>query len=671
MTQRQSRSARLRSSTLPPPRIVIERVKPQIDCGRFPIKRIVGEAVQVTADIYGDGHDQLAAVLRFRPESGPEWTEQPMTPLVNDMWQGSFVVTSLEPWVYTIEAWVDAFGTWRHALSRKVEAGRAEPVDLLGGAELVAEAAGRASGEDAVRLRHWRDLLKAEGAPSIAGLDEELALMMARHPDRRHVATFDRELRVQVDRERARFSAWYEMFPRSCSVEPGRHGTWRDCEARLAYVAEMGFDVLYLPPIHPIGRRHRKGRNNDPATGPDDVGSPWAIGSSEGGHTAIHPDLGSLDDFRRLVARARDLGIEIALDYALQCSPDHPYVQAHPRWFKWRPDGTVQYAENPPKKYEDIYPIHFEHDDWKGLWDELKSILLHWIEQGIRIFRVDNPHTKPFKFWEWVIAEVRRDHPDVIFLSEAFTRPKVMYHLAKLGFTQSYTYFAWRNTKHELTTYFTELTQTEVKEYFRPSLWPNTPDILTEPLQYGGRPAFMARVTLAATLGASYGIYGPAFELLQHLPRQHGSEEYLNSEKYEVRHWDLDRPDSLRYYLARLNRIRRENPALQSDRGLRFHDTDNEQILAYSKSTPDLANIILIVVSLDPHHVQSGWVDLPIDELGLPADGPYQAHDLLTDAHYFWSGRTNYVQLDPASVPAHVLRLRRRVRTERDFDYFL
>jgi starch synthase (maltosyl-transferring) len=432
----------------------------------------------------------------------------------------------------------------------------------------------------------------------------------------------------------------------------------------------MGFDVLYLPPIHPIGRTHRKGRNNNPVAHGGEVGSPWAIGGDEGGHKAVHPDLGTLDDFRSLVATARSLGIDVAMDYALQCSPDHPYVKEHPQWFRWRPDGTVQYAENPPKKYQDIYPILFECDDWRALWDELKSILLFWIEQGVRVFRVDNPHTKPFRFWEWAIAEVRRDHPDVIFLAEAFTRPKVMYRLAKLGFSQSYTYFAWRNSKAELTEYFTELTQTPVREFFRPNLWPNTPDILTEALQYGGRPTFMSRVTLAATLGASYGIYGPAFELGEHVAVQHGSEEYLDSEKYEVRSWDRDRPGSLAPYLARLNRIRREHPALQGDHRLRFHEVDNEQILVFSKSTADLSDVLLVVVNLDPHHMQSGWVTLPLADLGLPTDAPYQAHDLLTDEHYFWGGPRNYVQLDPHQGPAHVLHLLPRVHREQDFDNF-
>jgi starch synthase (maltosyl-transferring) len=433
----------------------------------------------------------------------------------------------------------------------------------------------------------------------------------------------------------------------------------------------MGFDVLYFPPIHPIGRTHRKGKNNSPVAGPDDPGSPWAIGAEEGGHKTVHPQLGTPEDFRRLVAKAQDYGIEIALDIAFQCSPDHPYVKEHPEWFRWRPDGTIQYAENPPKKYEDIFPFEFDTEEWRELWEELKSIFLFWIDQGVRIFRVDNPHTKPFRFWEWAIAEIRRDHPDVIFLSEAFTRPKVMVELAKLGFTQSYTYFAWRNTKGELSQYFKELLHTEVREYFRPNLWPNTPDILTEYLQSGGRAAFMIRLVLAATLGASYGIYGPAFELGEQRSREPGSEEYLDSEKYEIKQWNITRSDSLRDFITRVNRIRQQNPALQHNGGLRFHSVDNDQLLCFSKSTEDHANVILVVVNLSPHYTHAGWVELDLDALGLARERGYQVHDLLSNTRYLWHGPRNYVALNPHVVPANIFRVRRRIRTERDFDYYL
>jgi starch synthase (maltosyl-transferring) len=460
------------------------------------------------------------------------------------------------------------------------------------------------------------------------------------------------------------------MFPRSAAPE-ARHGTLADVEERLPYVASMGFDVLYLPPIHPIGRAFRKGPNNSIAAGPDDVGSPWAIGSEAGGHKSIEPQLGTIDDFRRLVAAAERHGVELALDVALQCSPDHPYVRQHPEWFRSRPDGTIQYAENPPKKYQDIYPFDFESTAWRALWEELKSIFLYWIDEGVRIFRVDNPHTKPFVFWDWLIAEVRRDYPETIFLAEAFTRPKIMYRLAKGGFTQSYTYFAWRDTKWELEQYLSELTRTGVREYFRPNLWPNTPDILPESLQVGGRAAFMGRLVLAATLAGNYGIYGPVFEHGWSAPREPGSEEYLHSEKYQVHQHDLERPDSLRHFIARVNRVRRESPALAHGGGLEFHPTDNEQLVCYSRIDAEREDVLLVVVNLDYYHRQSGWIELPPALYELGSGRPYQMHDLLSDARYLWHGHRNYVELDPESSPAHVFRLRRRARTERDFEYFL
>jgi starch synthase (maltosyl-transferring) len=461
------------------------------------------------------------------------------------------------------------------------------------------------------------------------------------------------------------------MFPRSASNKPGRHGTFKDVEARLPYVSAMGFDVLYLPPIHPIGESFRKGKNNVEQADDGDVGSPWAIGSSAGGHKAIHPQLGTLEDFRRLVAAAEKVGIEIALDAAFQCSPDHPYVKEHPDWFRQRPDGTIQYAENPPKKYQDIYPFDFESKDWQNLWDELKGIFEFWIEQGVKIFRVDNPHTKPFAFWEWCIGEIKSSHPEVLFLSEAFTRPKIMYRLAKLGFTQSYTYFAWRNTKRELTEYVTALTRSETREFLRPNFWPNTPDILTEYLQLGGRPAFVSRLVLAALLSPNYGIYGPPFEHCWNASREPGSEEYLDSEKYQVHHHDLDRPGSLKDFIARVNRLRREHAALQTNQNLQFHHVDNEEIICFSKSSEDRSQIILAVVSLDPHHRQSGWVELPLEDFGLDADRPCQVHDLLSDARFLWHGRRNYVELNPEIVPAHVFQVRRRIRSEKDFEYYL
>ena len=655
-------------------RVIIEGMEPEIDGGRFPIKRTRGEKVVVKADIFADSQDALSCVVLHRKDGDPRWEDHPMVFLINDRWRGEFTVPQVGNYYYTVQAWVDHFMSWRQGLVKKFDAGHDVSVDLLAGGDLVEEASRRAAGSDGKKLKKVALALRSDQETSDRvriALDEELAELMAKYADRELSTTYDKELVVVVDRARASFSAWYEMFPRSCAPEPGRHGTFKDCEARLSYIASMGFDVLYFPPIHPIGRTHRKGKNNVPGGSSDDPGSPWAIGSAEGGHKDIHPQLGTLEDFRSLMAKAGEYGLEIAIDLAFQCTPDHPYVKEHPEWFRWRPDRTVQYAENPPKRYEDIYPLNFETERWQELWEELKGVVLFWIDQGVRIFRVDNPHTKPFHFWEWLIEEVKKDYPEVIFLAEAFTRPKVMYQLAKLGFTQSYTYFAWRNTKWELAQYFTEVTQNEVREYFRPNLWPNTPDILTEYLQMGGPSAFMARLVLAATLGANYGIYGPAFELCENRPKEPGSEEYLDSEKYEIKNWDIMRPDSLRDFIARMNRIRRENPSLHGDRSLRFHPIDNERIICYSKQTEDFSNIIVVVVNLDPHHTQAGWVELPLSDLGIDHRMPYQMHDLLGDARYLWHGPRNYVELNPGIAPAQILRVRHKTRTERDFDYFM
>ncbi len=655
-------------------RVTIEAVAPEIDGGAFLAKRIVGDRLRVEADIFVDGHDLLVAQVLYRRPAEADWKIAAMQPLVNDRWQAEFPLPELGCYLYTIEAWIDRFRTWQRDVQIKAEAGQDLAVEFLMGADLIAAAQKQAAPRDAQGLGDWARALSAEGDRAVRleqALDPELTLVMGRYPDRRFITAYDKTLTAVVDPVKARFSTWYEMFPRSAAREPGRHGTFGDCEARLAYVAHLGFDVLYFPPIHPIGTTHRKGRNNAMAVTPEDVGSPWAIGAAAGGHRAVHPQLGTLDDFRRLVSRARDYGIDIALDMAFQASPDHPCVREHPGWFSWRPDHTVQYAENPPKKYEDIYPFNFETEDWEALWQELKEVLLFWIDQGVRIFRVDNPHTKPFPFWEWLIAGIKASHPETIFLAEAFTRPKVMYRLAKLGFSQSYTFFAWRNTKWELTHYFTELTQSGVKEYFRPNLWPNTPDILTEYLQFGGAPAFRARLVLAATLGANYGIYGPPFEQCLHEAKEPGGEEYADAEKYEIKYWDLDQPGSLKEFIARVNRLRRENPALQQDLRLRFFPIDNEQLICYAKYTADLTNIILVVVNLNPHLTQGGWLELPLEDLGLNPRQPYQVHDLLGEARFLWHGPKNYVELNPLVVPAHVFRIRRLVRTERDFDYYL
>jgi len=653
-------------------RVVIARVSPEIDSGRFAIKRVVGEAVTVEADVFSDSHDLVACQILYC-QDGAQVRSSPMRPLGNDRWRGEFLVTGLGEYRYTVEGWIDRFQTWRRDLEKRISAGQEISVDLLVGAELIEWAARRATGEEAKTLDNWaRRLRESKDAESEAvALDSKLFELIQRYPERDLAARYDKQLSVVVEREKARFSSWYELFPRSCSREPGRHGTFRDCEEWIPYVASMGFDVLYLPPIHPIGKTLRKGKNNSLPARPDDVGSPWAIGSAEGGHKSIHPALGTLEDFKRFIAKASEHGLEVALDIALQCTPDHPYVRQHREWFSTRPDGTIQYAENPPKKYQDIYPINFESPQWRELWEELKSIFVFWIEQGVRIFRVDNPHTKSFPFWEWVIAEIRKQHRDVLFLAEAFTRPSVMYRLAKLGFSQSYTYFTWRNTKQELTDYFSELTQTEAREYFRPNLWPNTPDILPEFLQLGGRASFMVRLILTATLGATYGIYGPAFELCENAPLAPGKEEYLDSEKYELKHRNLNSPHSLKGLISRLNRIRKENPALQSNRNLRFHETDNPALLCYSKATDDLSSVIVVVINLDCFHEQRGWLRLDLRSIGLDERHSFQAHDLLSESRFLWQGLRNYVELTPESLPAHILRLRRWVRTEQDFDYYL
>ena len=656
-------------------RVAIEHVEPEVDGGRYPIKRELGDTIVVQADLFADGHDVIRGLLRYRHEHQDEWLETPLSFSGNDRWQASFEVRELGHYRYSIMGWVDHFATWQRDMRKRLIAQQDVTVDILIGTQLIEKAYGHASDTSRRRLKDIQAAVSRCDPRSQTQLDlllgQDVAEVMADCVDHRLRSSYDRELLVVVDRPKARFSAWYEMFPRSTTDEGQPHGTFKDCESRLSYIAEMGFDVLYLPPIHPIGETHRKGPNNNPRGDSASVGSPWAIGARSGGHKAIHSQLGSLEDFKQLLAVAREKGIEIALDLAFQCSPDHPYVKQHPEWFITRPDGTIQFAENPPKQYQDIFPLNFESDAFPELWKELRGVVQYWIDHGIRIFRVDNPHTKPFLFWKWLIGDVKAAYPETIFLAEAFTRPKVMYHLAKVGFTQSYTYFAWRNSKPELTDYFTELTKSPVREFFRPNLWTNTPDILTEHLQHGGRPVFMVRLALAATLGSSYGIYGPAFELYENRPQKPGSEEYLDSEKYEVRRWDITRPDSLKEFIGLINRIRRENPALQSDGRLQFHPIDNDYLMAYSKQSPDGSNVILVVVNLSPHHVHSGWLELDLSALGIHVNRPFQVHDLLTHAYYVWQGSRNYVQLDPHSVPVQIFAVRRNLRREQDFDYFL
>jgi len=640
--------------------VTIENVQPLIDCGRYPIKRIVGEDLVVEADIFKDGHDVVAAILKWRVGKRG-WRQTPMMFVDNDRWRGVCTFYDEAIHEYTVEAWTDTFRSWQQEFAKKFEAGISDlQSEALAGAAIVEAAAGRARDRaDAARLREFAEQIGrgANSAIYSTARSGELEVLMATYPDRADAAQYEPAPRVVVDRTAALFGAWYEFFPRSAEGRGDRGSTFRDCLPRVDDARGMGFDVIYFPPIHPIGHTKRKGRNNAITSEPGDPGVPWAIGSETGGHKAIEPALGTLQDFDWLQKEVRKRGMEIALDFAINCSPDHPYVKEHPDWFYKRPDGTIKYAENPPKKYEDIYPLNFRCENWRELWAEMKSVVLFWAEHGVRIFRVDNPHTKPVAFWEYLIGGVREKYPDAIFLSEAFTRPKMMKALARVGFNQSYTYFTWRNSKQELMEYFTELTQTEMSEYFRPNLWPNTPDILPFLLQEGGRPAFMIRVLMAATLSPLYGIYS-GYELCENKPLP-GREEYLDSEKYQFKERDWNAPGNIKHWITRINKIRRENRALQMYTNLRFHRADNDAILCYGKMTPARDNIILVVVNLDPFRKQNSFVHVPIEEFGQMESNEYQVHDLLSDARYIWRGGQNYVELDPEIQPAHVFLVRR------------
>ncbi len=673
-------------------RVVIERVSPELDGGQFPIKAIPGDIIAVEADIFADGHDYLAARLLYKHADDADWTETAMALLGNDRWGASFVVEKQGHYQYTIEAWVDHLASWQHEIHLKVADGQRITSELLAGAQYVDGLLRRAGGKvdpeidvkkggkakkkvelveesaDARALRAMAALFRAGSAAaneepyneavSVAESDQ-FTFFARRYPERQHPTRYERDLGVDVDRAKAGFSTWYCLFPRSAAREEAggasaKHGTFRDVEALLPRISDMGFDVLYLPPIHPIGMAHRKGKNNSVVCQPGEPGVPYGIGSELGGHDAVHPELGTVDDFKHLIAIAQNYGMEVAMDLAIQCSPDHPWAKEHPEWFKKRPDGTIQYAENPPKKYQDIYPVYFETEDWPALWDELKRVLLVWGSWGVRIIRVDNPHTKPFGFWEWIIAEVKREYPDMLFLSEAFTKPKVMQELAKRGFAHSYTYYTWRNSKAELQAYLTELTQSEMRYYFRPNFWPTTHDINPYSLQSGHEPQFLIRYFLAATLSSNYGIYGPSFELMEHVPFPN-KEEFLNSEKYEIRLWDWDRTNKLTYLITLTNRIRRENPALQQTNNLTFCTVNDDAVMAYLKVTGD--NRLLIVVNTDAYNRRAGTVQVPIWQLGIGPDQTYQVYDLLTGAYYTWRGEWNYVELDPYSLPMHLFRI--------------
>ncbi len=643
------------------PSVVIENLQPLIDGGRYPIKRIVGEDLVVEADIFRDGHDVVAAILKWRVLGKRAWREAQMNFVDNDRWGGVCTLYDQAIHEYTVEAWTDTFRSWQDEFAKKFEAGISDlRSEALEGAALIEAAAKRARDRaDRKRLLEFARQISTGANSEIHAIARsgELEVLMATYPDRAASTQYDPTPRAVVDRAAASIGAWYEFFPRSAEGRGDRGSTFRDCLARVDDIKAMGFDVIYFPPIHPIGHTNRKGRNNSVTFKPGDPGVPWAIGREPGGHKAVEPSLGTLDDFDWLQKEVRKRGMEIALDFAINCSPDHPYVKEHPDWFYKRPDGTIKYAENPPKKYEDIYPLNFHCENWRELWAELKSVVLFWAAHGVRIFRVDNPHTKPVAFWEYLITGVREKYPDTIFLSEAFTRPKMMKALAKAGFNQSYTYFTWRNSKRELIEYFTELTQTEMSEYFRPNLWTNTPDILPFVLQEGGRPAFMIRVALAATLSPLYGIYS-GYELCENeaLP---GREEYLDSEKYQSKERDWNAPGNIKDWIARLNKIRKQNRALQLYTNLRFHDAENDAILFYSKMTAARDNIILVVANLDPHRRQNSFVYVPIESFGQMESDVYQVQDLLSGAIYAWRGRRNYVELDPDIQPAHVFLVRR------------
>lgn len=642
-------------------RVVIENIKPQLQGGRFFIKRIIGERVDLSADIFGDGHDAVRASLLFKEVNAKKWTEIFMTAGVNDHWTASFTPDKQGFYEYKIEGWVDHLLNWHNGFIKKHADGQHMGVELQIGAEWLRKTAEQYPKAKAAQLTKMAALLddkKGYEKAVAAVVSPEFHQMVQEFPLKQFVTTSEPLLRVRVGRSKEVFSTWYEFFPRSAAEKPGKHGTFKDAIRLLPRVAEMGFDVLYLPPIHPIGEVNRKGKNNSTTAQPGEPGSPWAIGNKNGGHKDIHSELGTLDDYIKLIKKAGEFGIEIALDLAFQCAPDHPYIKDHPQWFAWRPDGTIAYAENPPKKYQDIVPLNFETDDWENLWKELRSVILYWVEQGVKIFRVDNPHTKPFAFWEWVIKEVHIVDPDVIFLSEAFTRPKVMGALARRGFTQGYTYYIWRNNRQEMEDYMTELTRTEWRDFFRPNFWPNTPDILPYELMGAGANAFVFRLLMAGTLSSNYGLYGPSYEFMENRGNSNGKEEYLDSEKYETRHYDWNHRNRLTDSITRLNHIRKQNPALQDTYNIHFTRTDNDKLMSYVKATEDLSNIIWCIASFDTAYPQAGFVEVPKQLLGI--DGlmvNLKVTDLLTGDTYHWFNEWNYVELNPSKWPLHIFKV--------------
>lgn len=639
-------------------RVIIENVTPQVDNGTFPIKRITGQKIQITADVLADGHDVLEAAVHFKHEKEKKWTEVRLISVPNDSLVGEFTVEKQGFYSYFVEAWVDYALNWQYGITKKIKDNQHVKSELLEGIEYIKPLLDSVSASEKKYLNQiaaWFADDNTYDQAIEAAVSSDLQALFKKYPTK-FLANQTQEFKAYVDRQKALFSTWYEFFPRSASSIPGKHGTFKDCEVLLPRVAKMGFDTLYFPPVHPIGEVNRKGKNNATDAAPGDVGSPWGIGSHHGGHKALHPELGTLDDFKSLVNTAKDLGIEIAMDFALQAAPDHPWVKEHPQWFKWRPDGTVQYAENPPKKYQDILPIYFETPDWKNLWNELLSCAFYWVEEcGIRVFRVDNPHTKPFYFWGWLINEVKKKHPDVLFLSEAFTRPKIMHELAKQGFTQSYTYYTWRNTKAELQEYLTELTRTNQREFFRPNFWPNTPDINPFPLQGANESTHLQKYFLAATLSSSVGIYGPVFEFMvsDAIP---GKEEYYDSEKYQTRDWDWNHENKITMLISKINEVRKQNASLQQTNNIEFCDTDNEQVIAYYKFDDDKSNETLMVASLDAYYTKQAWVKLPLASLGIQNGQNITVVDLITGNSYHWDKEWNFVELHP-TLPFHLFKI--------------
>lgn len=636
-------------------RTVIHNVKPQLDNGKYFIKRVVGQEVSVSAEVLADGHDIMAAALNFKHESEKKWQEVRMKFHSDEYVTANFTVELQGFYTYRVESWVDYALNWQHGTGRKIRDNQIVKSELLEGAQFCETILKKTTKEEQSFLKVAIDAFKNEKKYDLAveiALSKELYDIFYKYPTK-ILANYSEEYKVFVERKKALFSTWYEFFPRSSSPIAGKHGTFKDCEKLLPRIAEMGFDVLYFPPIHPIGEVNRKGKNNATQAEKTDVGSPWGIGSQQGGHKSIHPELGSLADLKKLAKKAKELDIEIALDLALQAAPDHPYVKSNPQWFKWRPDGTVQYAENPPKKYQDIQPFYFETEDWKNLWNEFLDVVLYWIKEvGVTIFRVDNPHTKPFYFWGWLITEVQKKYPDTIFLAEAFTRPMVMHELAKQGFTQSYTYFTWRNSKHELTQYVEDMTKSEQKEFFRPNFWPNTPDILPFHLQTDNEAIYLLKYFLAATLSSNTGIYGPVFEFMIHdaLP---GKEEYKDSEKYEVRYWNWTHTNKLMHIITRINAIRKEQTSLQQTNNVVFCQTDNDQIMAYYKYSDDKWNQTLMICNMDPQYSKHGHVRLPIEQIG---NNPVRVVDLITGNSYWWDKEWNFVELHP-HLPFHLFKL--------------